>query len=159
MPVNEMSASLPAALGTARELVLILEREQAAIAEADLPAIEALIEKKAEIIRKLAQLAERRRQAVAVRGFAPGNEGIQAQSQGEDCSRSENAGWYELRQIVEKAQKINQTNHRLIHMRLGYTEAALMALQDAAAATLPTYSPDGRRRASFAGQARILARL
>jgi flagellar biosynthesis/type III secretory pathway chaperone len=156
MPVNEISTSLSAELCIARELVLVLEREQTAITEADLLAIEALTEKKAEIIRKLAQLAERRRQALAARGFVPGNEGIQG---GEDCSRSENAAWYELRQIVEKAQKINQTNHRLIHMRLGYTEAALMALQGAAAATLPIYSPDGRRRASFADRARILARL
>lgn len=155
--MNEISSSLSEELAAARALALLLEQEQAAIAEADLQAIEAFTEKKADLIRRLAQLAEQRRQALATRGFSQRNEGMEDWLRSDGRFGSDSAAWHELRQIVEKARKLNQTNRGLIHMCFGYVERAITALQDASTATPPIYSPDGRRR-PLSAPARVFAR-
>lgn len=155
--MKDIGASLSGELAAVRELVWVLEREQAAIAEANLAAIEALTGKKAEIVRQLAHLGEQCRQALVARGFGPGSQGMEAWLRSDERGRSESAAWHEFKRMVEQAQKLNQTNHKLIHMRLTYTERAITALQDAAAVSLLTYSPDGRRTPAT-GQARVVAR-
>ncbi|MGA7778902.1 MAG: flagellar protein FlgN [Paraburkholderia sp.] len=119
----------------------VLTLEQKALTEVD-PAemLRPIVEKKTELVGKLATLERIRDAQLAEMGLPGGWSGIELAA-GNDPKLA--AQWSLLQQSVERARRSNKTNGVLIRTRMEYNQRALDVLQ--VRPPKPSlYGPDGR---------------
>jgi flagellar biosynthesis protein FlgN len=121
--------------------VLVLE-EQALTAIEPLETLPPIVEKKTELVGKLATLEKVRDAQLARLGFPAGWKGMELAA---DSDLRLAAQWKLLQQAADRARRSNTINGSLIRTRMEYTQRALTAL-NVAVAPEPGgfYGPDGR---------------
>src|SRR5580698_2544484 len=119
----------------------VLAVEQKALTQVD-PAemLKPIVEKKTELVGKLASLEKTRDAQLAEMGLPAGWSGIELAA-GSDPKLA--AQWSLLQQSVERARRSNKTNGVLIRTRMEYNQRALDVLQ-VRPAKPSLYGPDGR---------------
>ncbi|TDN67963.1 flagellar protein FlgN [Paraburkholderia sp. BL10I2N1] len=121
--------------------VLALE-EKALTAIEPLETLPPIVEKKTELIGKLATLEKVRDTQLAELGFPSGWKGMELAA-GSDTRIA--AQWSLLQKAAERAQRSNTLNGSLIRTRMEYNQRALTALNVAVTTEkVGFYGPDGR---------------
>lgn len=126
---------------TIEEFASVLVFEQKALTQVD-PAemLRPIVEKKTELVGKLASLEKIRDTQLAEMGLPGGSSGIELAA-GRDPKLA--AQWSLLQQAVERARRSNEINGVLIQTRMEYNQRALDVLQ--VRPPKPSlYGPDGR---------------
>ncbi|RFU47501.1 flagella synthesis protein FlgN [Paraburkholderia sp. DHOC27] len=119
----------------------VLTLEQKALTEVDpAEALRPIVEKKTELVGKLATLEKTRDAQLAEMGLPGGWTGIELAS---DRDPKLAAQWSLLQQSVERARRSNKINGVLIRTRMEYNQRALDVLQ-VRPAKPALYGPDGR---------------
>src|SRR5579864_530413 len=121
--------------------VLALE-EKALTAIEPLEMLPPIVEKKTELVGKLATLEKMRDTQLAELGFPGGWKGMELAA-GSDTRIA--AQWSLLQKAAERAQRSNTLNGSLIRTRMEYNQRALTALNVAVTTEkVGFYGPDGR---------------
>jgi len=121
--------------------VLALE-EKALTAVEPLEMLPPIVEKKTELVGKLATLEKMRDTQLAELGFPSGWKGMELAA-GSDTRIA--AQWSLLQKAAERAQRSNTLNGSLIRTRMEYNQRALTALNVAVTTEkVGFYGPDGR---------------
>jgi flagella synthesis protein FlgN len=121
--------------------VLALE-EKALTAVEPLEMLPPIVEKKTELVGKLATLEKLRDSQLAELGFPTGWKGMELAA-GSDTRIA--AQWSLLQKAAERAQRSNTLNGSLIRTRMEYNQRALTALNIAVTTEkVGFYGPDGR---------------
>jgi flagellar biosynthesis protein FlgN len=126
---------------TVEAFASVLTLEQKALTEVD-PGekLRPIVEKKTELVGKLATLEKIRDAQLAEMGLPAGWNGIELAA---DTDPKLAAQWTLLQQSVERARRTNKTNGVLIRTRMEYNQRALDVLQ--VRPPKPSlYGPDGR---------------
>lgn len=119
---------------------LLAYEEKALTTPEPLAMLPDIVEKKSELIEKLAQLERARDTQLSALGFVAGKKGMDEAAGGD----ARLAGrWQLLQQAAERARRANANNGMLIRIRMDYNERALAVLRSAPAPA-GFYGPDGR---------------
>ncbi|WP_162187027.1 flagella synthesis protein FlgN [Burkholderia pseudomallei] len=142
---NEMRDELLATVNDEHATVeafasLLAYEEKALTTAAPLDALPGIVERKTELLEKLAQLERRRDTLLASLGLPAGKKGMDLAA--ENDARLAN-GWQLLQHSAERARHANAINGMLIRIRLDYNERTLSVLR-AAPQRNGFYGPDGR---------------
>lgn len=130
------------------EFVRLLEEEQQALLGQDGELILAFAGKKSQQVIPLNSLAEKRRQALLSVQTEPNTELWLQQNAPQYLPE-----WEEIRQLAASSQQINQTNGKLIHIKLRNTQQTLSALYSAAQnTTADLYGRDGQQNLVGSGR-------
>ena len=125
----------------AEALLVILQKEQQALVEGTVEHLEALASDKAQVVRQVTELTERRHWYLVSHSSNPDRKGMQAWITG-SANANATAAWRDLLQLTKTAQQLNRINGEMIAARLQRNQQAFSVLQEAAgAATL--YGPAG----------------
>jgi flagellar biosynthesis protein FlgN len=141
------SASNPAASlveenQTVARLLQLLEQEQQQLIGANIDDLTVLMEEKAQIVIKMAELAKQRYRTLGEAGFEPQESGMQAWI---DASKSIAAGksWTALLELARNAKELNRINGMLIGKHMVRNQNALNVLQGGSQAG-SFYGPNGQ---------------
>jgi flagella synthesis protein FlgN len=120
----------------------VLTYEQQALTQVD-PAdlLRPIVEKKTELVGKLARLEKIRDGHLAEMGLPGGWNGIELAAENDPKLATQ---WALLQKSVERARRSNKTNGVLIRTRMEYNQRALDALQVTPPKKVALYGPDGR---------------
>jgi flagellar biosynthesis protein FlgN len=138
---NTLLATVIDEYATIEEFASVLVFEQKALTQLD-PAevLRPIVEKKTELVGKLASLEKIRDARLAEMGLPAGRSGIELAA-GRDPKLA--AQWSLLQRSVVRARRSNKTNGVLIRTRMEYNQRALDVLQ--VRPPKPSfYGPDGR---------------
>jgi flagella synthesis protein FlgN len=126
---------------TIEEFASVLVVEQKALTQVD-PAemLKPIVEKKTELVGKLATLEKLRDSQLAEMGLPTGWKGIELAAASD---KKLAAQWSLLQRSVERAHRSNKTNGVLIRTRMDYNQRALDVLQ-VRPPKPALYGPDGR---------------
>ncbi len=136
-----------------RRFIGVLEREQSALVSADVDALLAISEEKLQHVEQLGQLAQQRVSALAAIGSEPAAVDAWLASQAPATAEA----WRSLVDAATLAQRLNQTNGKLIDTHLQHNRQALNALISAASQSA-VYGADGHPRTFQGGAQRILGK-
>lgn len=125
-----------------RHVVDLLRREQLALQQADISALDPLIQEKNYQLQQLAQLADARKQWIATLGHGLDREGTERAFR--DCPDAAVA-WAELLDLAKTAVQINKINGLIIDRRVRHNQRVLRELRAATQATA-LYGSDGQPR-------------
>lgn len=134
-----------------RDFLVLLEKEQQALAGGDVDRLLPLSAEKTERFARLAQLGEARGRALAAAGLAADRQGMEGWLDRHPGQGGAKRDWQELLVLAEKARALNQTNGKLIATRLAGNQQALSTLM-AAANQAALYGPDGQARPLGSGR-------
>ena len=139
------AATLQAELTAFAELSRILALEQDCLLGTDTDTLLRLSERKSRTVERLGELAGQRADFLRAQGLPRGRIGVQQwlAAQPEAQARQLSEAWGRLLEVARDARADNQINAGLIGIRLGYSQAALAALQSAASHP-NLYGPDGQ---------------
>lgn len=129
--------------------VALLRREQALLTEGTVDTLPALAAEKSDLATTLGRILQAREQALKAAGLAGSRAGMEAWL--DSSGASQRPAWQELLSLTAAARELNETNGRLINLRLQDNQQALAVLM-AAANQAVTYGPDGQQRASGGGR-------
>ncbi|OXI74759.1 flagellar biosynthesis protein FlgN [Burkholderia sp. AU31280] len=119
---------------------LLVYEEKALTTAEPLEMLPGIVEKKSELIDRLAQLERTRDTQLSALGFPAGKKGMD-QAAERDARLA--GRWQLLQQAAERAHQANANNGMLIRIRMDYNERALAVLRSAPAPS-GVYGPDGR---------------
>lgn len=138
---NELLATVNDEHATVEAFASLLAYEEKALTTASpLEALPGIVDRKSELIEKLAHLERRRDTLLASLGLPAGKTGMDRAA--ESDARLAN-GWQLLQQSAERARHANAINGMLIRIRMDYNERTLSVLR-AAPQRNGFYGPDGR---------------
>ncbi|MBN3821730.1 flagellar protein FlgN [Paraburkholderia sp. Se-20369] len=138
---DELLATVNDEHATVEAFASLLAYEEKALATPQpLAMLPDIIEKKTELIDRLAQLERARDTQLGALGFPGGKKGMD-QAAERDARLS--GRWQLLQQAAERARQANANNGMLIRIRMDYNERALAVLRSAPPA-VGFYGPDGR---------------
>jgi flagella synthesis protein FlgN len=100
-----------------------------------------IVEKKTELIGKLAQLEITRDAQLAQLGFPSGWPGMELAAGADSRLATQ---WALLQKAADRARRFNSRNGELIRVRIDYNQRALTALQVTVPQKVGFYGPDGR---------------
>ena len=130
--------------------VALLRREQSLLEEGSTDSLAALAEEKLKAATELADFSATRDSKLMHSGMQPGRTGMEAWT-----ATPAGAGyrqlWQRLLELTAEARALNETNGKLINIRLQNNQQALSILM-AAADQAVTYGPDGQQRAGGGGR-------
>ena len=128
-PVSKLSQELD----TARQLTHLLKQEQTLLIDADIESLSTLVQKKAQIMARLADLGASRLDALKQAGYAVEEASMQKwlnSSLPASVNRAAaRKSWDELSTLIHTAKEINRTNGLLIGTHASRNQATLQALQ------------------------------
>lgn len=127
-----------------KAFIEILEKEQNALVQGNIENLDYLASQKTQIIKKLADLGDKRDQYLAGQGLSLDTECGNNQLLSEDTLI--NTIWTELLQLAKTAKQLNQTNGTIISTRLQQSQQALAVLKSAAG-NVSLYGPQGQTMA------------
>lgn len=142
-------------LSTLDRFIELLQQEQAALVAADVDTLQSLAADKQQLSDQLNALAQNRANQLQSAGFPPDSEGVKAwlQNQADSVRHS----WELLLENARTAQRLNQTNGKLIQTHLQHNQQALSALVSAANRA-DVYGADGQPMGGPGGAKRSLGK-
>lgn len=138
-----------------RSLLQLIKHEQALLLAAEIDGLTALTEQKAEIVARMAALANRRHQLLAAEGFAPSEAGMQTWLDSNVASGAQKR-WMEMRALIAAAQELNRTNGLLINRHMTRNQSALNILQGGASQAGGFYGPNGQATQKAAARSLVI---
>ncbi len=137
---------MPAATGTAspadtlqqeqqaaRQLIDVLNQEQALLISADIDSLSMVTERKAPLVAQMSELATHRHRILGVMGLVASEAGMQAwidQSRdGKPAHPAASSAWTVLIAMARQAQEINRINGLLINSHMARNQNALNVLR------------------------------
>lgn len=144
------ASTLNAEQQATQSLVLVLQREQDALAAGQPEEIAELITEKANVIATMATLADQRHQTLAAFSFDASEGGMQSWLD-RDGSESEKQVWDELFALAQTARELNRLNGVLIGKQMSINQNALQILQGKSQ-TGNFYGPNGQSSISGTGR-------
>lgn len=138
------------------QFIALLQREQKALVAADVQALLPLTEDKLKLSEQLNALARARGAALAQAGYAADANGVRQWLAGQP--RAIAAAWGKLLDKAHTAQRLNETNGKLINTHLQHNQQALTALMNASNQS-SVYGPDGQPRIGSAPAQRIIGKV
>lgn len=143
---NSPADQLDQELEAARQLQQVLKQEQALLIAASIDGLSTSTERKAQLIARMAELANTRLNALAGAGLAPEEASMQQwldrQPAGSNARAAAQARWDELLQLMQTAKETNRTNGLLIGTHMSRNQSALQVLQGNQGAEI--YGRDGQ---------------
>lgn len=140
----EFVANLQLEQDAIKTFIGILEKEQNALVQGNIEKLDYLAAQKTQIIKKLADLGNKRDQYLATQGRSLDTACTNNLLSSEDTLIS--TIWTELLQLAKTAKQLNQTNGTIISTRLQQSQQALAALKSAAG-NVSLYGPKGQTMA------------
>jgi flagella synthesis protein FlgN len=125
-----------------RDLISLLQKEQAALRAADAMKLPPLAAAKQQRIALLQQFEQQREAGLQAAGYGAGPAAMNSWLAAHESSAAQRQSWDELRQLAGHARQINHLNGRLITQQRRHFEQALHALAGAAG-TAALYGADG----------------
>ena len=123
--------------------VVVLKKEQKALAQGDTEALPTLVEEKNVLGGQLATLATQRNVLLAGQGLAGDRPGVEAWCAGHPEEKVVAAAWAGVLELAREAKELNRLNGELIALRMQHNARALEALRSGNN-PLDLYGPDGQ---------------
>lgn len=128
-----------------RGFVAALQQEQQALVAGDIDRLVSVVKEKADLATRLNRFAEQRQQLLTAAGLPNDRTGIESWLTDQTLSPSDRSAWKSLFALTSEARTLNESNGKLIAMRMQHNQQALNVLLEAAnQATL--YGPDGQTK-------------
>lgn len=134
-----------------REFVALLQKEQQALVAGDIDGLTPLINDKTGVASRLAKFAEQRNQMLAAASLPATRKGMDAWLAHLAPTDPVRKVWQSLVTLTAEAQALNDSNGKLIAMRLQHNQQALNVLL-AAANQASLYGPDGQTKSTGGGR-------
>jgi flagella synthesis protein FlgN len=131
---------------TVRRFIAVLRQEQSLLADGQIDGLVAIAEEKSAFADRLGALARQRDAQVA----AEGGENMGAWL-AKPANQGQRDAWRQLLDLARQARSLNETNGKLIELRMQHNQQALAVLM-AAADQAMTYGPDGQQRPAGGGR-------
>lgn len=125
-----------------RDLISLLQQEQAALRTADAMKLPPIAAAKRQRIALLQQFEHEREAGLRAAGYGAGPAAMNGWLVAHESSAAQRRSWDELRRLAGDARQINRLNGRLIAQQRRHFEQALHALAGAAGAAA-LYGADG----------------
>ncbi|MBI3525177.1 MAG: flagellar protein FlgN [Betaproteobacteria bacterium] len=138
-------------LAALRGFVAILKQEQEALVAGDLERLMPLVKEKTELAARLGQFAEQRSRMLSAAALPADRAGMEKWLARLAPADAAHAAWKSLLGLTSEAHALNQSNGKLIAMRMQHNQQALNVLL-AAADQASLYGPDGQTRPSGGGR-------
>jgi flagella synthesis protein FlgN len=148
------AATLNDEIAASNALADVLRREQAALIAAEIDSLPALTTEKAQLVARIAVLANARYQALAAAGFPDEEAGMKSWVGSSACPAAAAASWNALLDAACSAKELNRVNGLLIAKHLGRNQASINVLQQGTRQGPTLYGPNGQT--STAGGSRGL---
>lgn len=127
-----------------------LQLEQQALVAGDIDQLPPIVEEKTRLAASLTQFAQQRQRLIRAAGLPDDQTGIEAWLAAQPPKSADRADWTNLLALTSEARTVNETNGKLIAMRMQHNQQALNVLLSAAnQATL--YGPDGQTKPTGGG--------
>ena len=136
-----------AALG---EFFAILQQEQQALIAGDIDKLIPVVEEKTRLATSLNHFAVERQRLLSTAGLSNDRKGLEAWLAGQPLKAQDRADWKKLMALSADAQALNDSNGKLIAMRIQHNQQALNVLLTAANQTT-VYGRDGQTKSSGGG--------
>lgn len=150
-PASRLSSHLSDELAALRSFVAILQQEQQALVAGDLDRLMPLVVEKTDLAARLGQFAEQRSQMLAAASLPPDRSGMEMWLARLAPADTAHASWKILLTLTSEAQALNESNGKLIAMRMQHNQQALNVLL-AAANQATLYGPDGQTKTTSGGR-------
>lgn len=134
----------------------LLQQEQAALVAANVDKLQSLSENKQKLSEQLNSLVQQRVVMLEHDGFHADAAGVQAWLAKQPASVADE--WKKLLERAQTAQRLNQTNGKLIQTHMQYNQQALATLMSAANKA-DVYGADGQPRTGSAATQRIIGKV
>lgn len=138
-------------LAALRDFVAILEKEQQALVAGDIDRLAPLLNDKTSLAARLGQCAEQRSRMLAAASLPNNKKGMDTWLKRLAPTDPARKTWQSLVTLTAEAQALNDSNGKLIAMRLQHNQQALNVLL-AAANQSSLYGPDGQTKPSGGGR-------
>ena len=149
-PAPPSSNSLKTELAALREFTAVLQREQQALIAGDIDKLLPVVEEKTRLAASLNRFAEQRQRVLNAAGLSNDRKGLEAWLAAQPSMGKDREGWNQLLALTGAAQSLNDSNGKLIAMRIQHNQQALNVLLSAANQTA-LYGPDGQTKSSGRG--------
>ncbi len=110
------------------ELVELMKAEQSHLVAANIEGLQEITEQKAKIVAQVSEMAQKRHRALAIAGFDPKEENMQAWLASINQEKVGEA-WDQLLTITRSAKELNRVNGMLINKHMMVNQNAISALQ------------------------------
>ena len=151
-----MKDTLRQELAALDQFIALLRQEQAALVSADVDALLALSDSKLKLSDQLNALARERVAMLARAGYAADAAGVAGWLAQQPPAVAD--AWQRLLQGAQQAQRLNQSNGKLIQTHLQHNQQALSALLGAANRA-DVYGPDGQSRSGASPAQRSIGKV
>lgn len=130
--------------------MVVLQQEQQALVAGDIDKLTPVVEEKTRLASSLNRFAEQRQRLISASGLPNDRSGVEAWLASQVLSPKDRADWRKLLALTGEAQTLNESNGKLIAMRMQHNQQSLNVLLSAAnQATL--YGPDGQTKPTGGG--------
>jgi flagella synthesis protein FlgN len=133
-----------------QSFVALLRREQSLLEEGSTESLAALAEEKLQAANELSEFSAARDSKLVHSGLRAGRAGMDAWA-ASPAGAGYREQWQHLLELTAEARALNDTNGKLINLRLQNNQQALNILLTAAEQAV-TYGPDGQQRTGGAGR-------
>jgi flagellar biosynthesis protein FlgN len=124
------------------ELMFLLSREQISLVDADINAIEDLLNEKGALIQRISASAKLRYQALAKSGYKANENGMQEWVESQPDTKQRML-WKDFQATLEQAKELNRLNGQLINKHFNRNQQILNQLQGKSVNT-NRYGPNGQ---------------
>ena len=145
--MHELSSIVAEELEASRRFLSLLKEEESFLARGDIERLPEIAREKSAQLQHIAALAQARNSMVP----------LSKMKAWLDDHRDASGDWNELVNLAESIRKTNETNGKMIDVRLRSTQQALAVLQSLTSAAPNLYGPDGQSNITASGQSREIA--
>lgn len=146
-PASQLSDELAAL----RNFVAILQQEQQTLVSGDLDRLSELVKDKTDLASQLGQYADQRTRMLTAAALSPDRAGMEKWLARLAPADPAHSAWKNLVALSTEAQALNESNGKLIAMRMQHNQQALNVLLTASnQATV--YGPDGQTKSAGGGR-------
>lgn len=154
MTQDAMLAAIMAERDALSDFVALLKQEELVLIAGDTDLLSRLVASSFEQSQKIASITQAREQLMKSNGLSIDRDGMELWLKSHPQSRKD---WDELLRLTEEARLTNESNGRLIDLRLTQNQQALSVLQAAAQGSASLYGPDGLANMAAKGRGFISA--
>ncbi|MHB1099069.1 MAG: flagella synthesis protein FlgN [Burkholderiales bacterium] len=139
--MHDLPSVIEAELDAAKNFLSLLKEESDVLVAGDTDRLAVIAQKKSELLQKIGRLAQGREQMLPL-----------AKISGWMRDHPEvSKTWQELTALALKIKQTNETNGKMIDIRLRGTQQALSVLQSLSRTTTNLYGPDGQSSIALSG--------
>jgi flagella synthesis protein FlgN len=126
------------------ELMFLLSREQVSLVEADIDAVETLLDEKSALLQRISASAQLRYQALSKAGFQANENGMKSWVDAQ-ADTKQSILWQDFQNTLEQAKELNRVNGQLINKHFNRNQQFLNQLQGKSNNNM--YGPNGQASA------------